>query len=606
MFTFSRFLISIIISSCAARIYQSSEVGENATVAYQMEVNSGQSQCGPLIATGTVTVINTVLVFNPGMNSPVKVFFLFNGIFLLGNTSFSDALDMFILVRNASRCVQYGGWNYEEGGCELGGQWPASWDSSEASTYTATADLSVYQLSGSTWDICVGNGYVDAREGYSPSYEGSLDFTSSLITTGFPPSMIPSSAPSSTPSLSAQPTHKPIHSPSALPTTSFAPSPSPSNTPSALPTISFMPTLNPFQVVSDCNETVDMTFSTQLAGTERSCSEFPASGTLDMVNMSLQFSGSTSDEYASDLLLIIANTSLTGGIQIGGFNSYVSGLQYVGQWPQSWVSSNNGLYTASVNVTAFNIAGEGFYTICLANGYAGADAVSYVGRVQLVQLDYRCDVQPTTEMPSLSPTSATPTSQPSVPPTISPTTIPTQTPTVATAELSANSTLTSTASIAFDAHLNGDQYLCVDVYATGAIVNVSLVTYFSSSNANGFASDLLVSIVAPVSGQCLVVGGRVTSLVCPSPVEEFSWSSALDSPQAGDYADEVAVQSSGLLGDGMWQVDTKCGEGQGAMGSRCSRPLMCTYNDVDICVCVVDVHYEWLFRREHGHSVLLR
>ena len=56
----------VCITFCAAEIYQSSEVGENATMKFQMEESGGQSQCGPLIASGDVTTINTVLVFDPG------------------------------------------------------------------------------------------------------------------------------------------------------------------------------------------------------------------------------------------------------------------------------------------------------------------------------------------------------------------------------------------------------------------------------------------------------------------------------------------------------------------------------------------------------------
>ena len=480
---------------------------------------------------------------------------------------------MFILVRNGSLCVQYGGWNYEENECKQGGRWPNNWESSEAAVYNATADLTAFGLSGYDWEICVGNGYIDARERDTPSYEGSLDFTSSLLTTGLPPSMAPSGIPSAAPSISPAPTAKPMFSPSAAPTVSLPPTSAPSNIPTSLPTVTHMPTINSFIVTSDCNEIVDMNFDTELAGTQKSCSEFPASNGLTAVKITLDFSGATGDEYASDFLLIIINASKTGGIQIGGFNSYLDGLQYVGQWPSSWSTSDSGQYSAIVNVSDFNIAGEGYYTICIANGYANGDEVSYSGNVELPELIYRCDLDRPTRTPSGEPTSAPialPTAIPTVPPTAfptvlptvsptamptaSPTGLPTLTPTIATAEISSNSTLGSLSSISFDAHLSGDQYICVDIYASGALVNVSFVTYFSSSNANAQASDMLLTIVAPVADRCIVVGGHVTSLVCPTPVLSYSWSSALDSSESGDYMDEVSVLTSALGGDGFWEV----------------------------------------------------
>jgi hypothetical protein len=533
---------SLFIAFSSATIHQSSDIGENATVSYDMIVAGGESECSSLLALGNITLVNTVLVFLPE------------------STLYSDARDMFFTIRNSGTgdigpsCVQYGGWNYNEPGCVSGGVWPASWDSGDASTYLATADLTSFGMYGSDWEVCVGNGYIDARETGAPSYQGSLSFTSSLVTSGLPPSMSPTSIPSPQPSVSFQPSGVPTFIPSAQPIRSHRPSYEPSNAPSSVPSVSFMPTANPFDVTSDCDEIMHVDFALELAGSQKSCVSFPASERLEMVQVSLQFSGATGDEEASDMLLIIINASRTGGIQIGGFNSYAEGIDFAGRWPVTWQDSDSGLYTATVNVSQFNIEGAGYYEMCIGNGYLYADSVQYSGTVDLPLLKYRCDISPPTPVPSSIPT-VSPTQAPTAFPTTAPTSSsPTNAPTTTYADLSSNSTVGHVSTVYFDAHLSGNQYLCLEVYSSGALSNVSLLSYFSSSNPAAQASDLEVTVTAPTADRCIVVGGHVTSLVCPAPVASYEWSSSLDSSQSGDYAADVLVESSSLLGDGAWQV----------------------------------------------------
>lgn len=538
----------IFFSVCNARIYQSSTTGENGMVDYSMSVKGGQSECCVLLASGNLTVINTVLNFDAG------------------NTTYSDARDMFIIVRQSvpgdgPNCIQYGGWNYEEPDCASGGLWPDSWESSNSTTYEATADFSAYGLSGSEWEVCVGNGYIDQRESAAPSYEGNLDFTSSLITTGLPPTFTPTTPPSMAPSLS--------HVPTGSPSFSQSPSSQPTLVPSAVPSLSIAPTASAFDIVSNCGEVVDIDFSTSLSGAEKVCSNFPASEKLEFVRISMQFSGASDDEFASDMLLIIVNTSGTSGIQIGGYNSYVDGLSYVDSWPVGWDTSTSGVYSATVNVSEYNIAGEGYYKICIANGYANADTVQYTGNVDLPELVYRCDLPPPdplpssapTEMPTVNPSfaptvspTASPTFSPTASPTFSPSASPTLSPTFAQTDLSSNSTLGKTSSVSFDAHVSGDQYLCEEIFSTGQIYNVSLSTYFSSSTPEVQASDFMLTVVTPTTDRCIVIGGGVTSLVCPDPVRTYSWANSLDSTESGDYADVVDVSASLLAGDGAWEV----------------------------------------------------
>lgn len=525
-----------------AAIHQSSDIGQNATVSYDMTVAGGESECCTLLAVGNITLVDTILVYLPE------------------STLYSDARDMLFIIKNSGTdgmapvCVQYGGWNYNADGCVSGGVWPISWDSGDASTYIATADLTSFGMSGSDWEICVGNGYIDPRETGTPSYQGSLSFTSSLITSGLPPSISPTSLPSAQPSISGEPSIIPVSPPTAEPSRSFRPSHSPSNLPSSAPTVTIMPTASPFEVTADCDDIVKVDFNLELAGSQKSCFSFPASERLEMVQISLQFSGATGDEEASDLLLIIINASRTGGIQIGGFNSYADGIDFVGRWPASWEDNGSGLYTATVNVSQYNIMGAGYYEMCIANGYLYADTVQYSGNVGLPMLQYRCDISPPTPAPSSVPTSPTaiPTSPTAVP------TSPTPSPTATFSTISSNTTVGHTSAVYFDAHLAGDQYLCMDLYSSGALQNVSLLSYFSSANPDAQASDLEVTVVSPIADSCVVLGGHVTSQVCPAPVSRYEWSARLDSSSSGSYVDDVDVESSSLVGEGLWQVSIWC------------------------------------------------
>ena len=388
---------------------------------------SGEYECCPLLATGTITNIYTELNFNGG-----------------NKTTSTFAADMLLLVQeydetgeNITDCFQYGGWNVNVEGCGVVNKWPETWNSHTAGYYNATALASRANFSATSWKICIGNGYTTS---YSATYKGHLDFSTSLNTTALPPTSQPTGPPSPAPSISPAPTAKPFSSPTAIPSSTHLPTPSPTHVPSHLPTVTAMPTVEPWTITATCGQTMQLAFDTSLAGRQMMCIDFPASGVLDIVNISLFFEGSTTGEWPYDMALIVKYIE-SSGIQIGGFNYYIPEIDYVGPWPFSWRSSESGLYTATENVTAYEVDGEGYYGICIANAWSYAKTVSYRGQVLLDGLVYRCDISPVpssqpsyrpTAAPTLSPTALpiiSPTHPPTTQPTAEPTSVPTSIPT---------------------------------------------------------------------------------------------------------------------------------------------------------------------------------
>mmetsp|Transcript_10694 Transcript_10694/g.16206 ORF Transcript_10694/g.16206 Transcript_10694/m.16206 type:complete len:522 (-) Transcript_10694:180-1745(-) len=381
-------------------IYQSSEAGQVATIAFDMTVSGGQSECTSLLATGNLTSIYTSLYLDTS-------FYDF----------FSDASDMFIAVKQLDQtgdviqCLMYGGYDYDYEGCGKAGHWPESWDSSSDGTYTATADVARAQFSGQYWSVCVGNGWEESL--FSVSYDGTLDFSQSLITYGLHPSSLPSGIPSKVPTITSSPTFIPSYSPTFSPSISHFPSASPSLSPTSTPSISNAPTSTPIYVSSECNTMVTISFDTFLSGAETICVNFGANESLESVNASL-FYGGSDDEVAADFVFLLYHTTDTYGIQIGGHEYYIPTVEYVGSWPTSWKSSAPGSYTANINVSTYGIGGgNGTYSACVANGWYYGDIEHYTGYLWLEGLVMKCDVPPVTLAPISFPTpkpTQTPTS----------------------------------------------------------------------------------------------------------------------------------------------------------------------------------------------------
>jgi hypothetical protein len=103
------------------------------------------------------------------------------------------------------------------------------------------------------------------------------------------------------------------------------------------------------------------------------CADFPASDSLNFVNISLEFAGSSGGEWPYDMSMVGCETS--GVFRDSG--GRVQLLPYAGAWPSSWRTNNACLYVAEKNVTQYHVTGEGYYMWhlhheCVEHGHARA------------------------------------------------------------------------------------------------------------------------------------------------------------------------------------------------------------------------------------------
>lgn len=385
--------LSLFLSFSFCIIYQSSSPDQIAIINFTSYLKGGEYECNTLLAKTTLTIVITTITFN-------------------GNKVYSSfPYDMFLLINDERGvCLQYGGYNENVEGCLFVNEWPSTWKSHNPGTYYAIANFSSYNLQGTTWEVCIGNGYIqeptpDPDDVY---YNGQFNFTSSLITTSYVPSNQPTGIPTSIPSISFQPTDTPITPTTPAPSISIKPTFTPTLRPTTTPSISMMPTTEPFILESTCNTFQDslltINFDTALSGKEKVCSDFFSFGYLKYVNITLQFSGSKTKEYPYDMLLEIYLIDIQKGLQIGGFDQQLPDITYVSKWPDSWKSTKDGTYKAIINVTSYGLNGTGNYQICMMNGWKFGKKVSYSGLLLLPSLYIDCPSWPPTFTPTFLPT----------------------------------------------------------------------------------------------------------------------------------------------------------------------------------------------------------
>ena len=319
-----------------------------------------------------------------------------------------------------AECFIYGGYDYNSEGCGKAGKWPEGWHSTNDGAYTAKANTTRAHFSGSTWSICLGNGwtgYVNEvvllrvycafairqstnatyynRSTLDVTYKGSLSLLS-LLTIDWAPSLLPSAFPSSSPTHTLSPTML-----------SEAPSSIPSQRPSSPPQESF-PTGEPsaslpdtMALTSPCGALVTLQFDAYLRGTQNVCVNFGANSTLNYVNITMDYGGN-GDEIAGDMAFIVYHSTSLFGVQVGGHDYYIPTVMYAGPWPSTWQSSDPGRYVANVDISAGNLGGgEGYYYACILNGWFYGGLEHYSGTLQLDSLVTQCDLH--SDVPSIAP-----------------------------------------------------------------------------------------------------------------------------------------------------------------------------------------------------------
>jgi hypothetical protein len=282
---------------------------------------------------------------------------------------------------------------------------------------------------------------------------------------------------------------------------------------------------------------------------------------LSFFSLNLTFSGSVSGEKATDFGVIFYSTHYHSGVQYGGYNYYLDGVDFISGWPSSWNSRTAGDYSVDQVVSidpAFAVSGD-YYRFCVFNGWSSAQEVRYTGSIDLSSpgtgdgngngsdgLTLNCDVIP----PDLTPT-VSPTAQPSV--SLAPSQL------IERGVFPSSDEPLSPLSFLFELNLTSSAFLCSPpVEAIGNLSRLVTAFSFSPDNEVSWASDLLVTVRLVAVGEaeaeeCLIVGGEDvgSEATCPSPTDSYEWPEALQSNRDGVYnATIVLVLSAGGKGSG--------------------------------------------------------
>ena len=137
----------------------------------------------------------------------------------------------------------------------------------------------------------------------------------------------------------------------------------------------------------DCSCALNLTSTeTLVGGASGSTVTATGTGSLGYVEVLLGYVGE-GDSWPADLLLSV--TSPSGDcIEFGGYTSSITAgcdpILVNNQWPTSWISSSNGSYVATLDLSSVGLYGSGDWSIQLINGYDASAANSYDASVNLL------------------------------------------------------------------------------------------------------------------------------------------------------------------------------------------------------------------------------
>ena len=126
-----------------------------------------------------------------------------------------------------------------------------------------------------------------------------------------------------------------------------------------------------------CESLIDVN-ANLLGGESAESEETSGNGTLTSVSISLDWS-SSDGSWPADMLVVI---SAPNGdcLEFGGFDinsECPSVADYTVAYPADWAGSIAGQYTATVDVSAASLSGDGYWTLSLINGWATSGGSSY-------------------------------------------------------------------------------------------------------------------------------------------------------------------------------------------------------------------------------------
>ena len=132
-----------------------------------------------------------------------------------------------------------------------------------------------------------------------------------------------------------------------------------------------------------CDCATDISHVATLGASQSSSTSTAATGTLTTVDITLIWTNSAGDgSWAGDLLMEIGAPD-GSCIGIGGYDVGTGCSLGALAWPSAWNVSASGTYTHSVDLTSFNMTGDGDWTLNLINGWASSGGANYDAVVTL-------------------------------------------------------------------------------------------------------------------------------------------------------------------------------------------------------------------------------
>jgi hypothetical protein len=143
-------------------------------------------------------------------------------------------------------------------------------------------------------------------------------------------------------------------------------------------------------VVDACQ--IDCTVAPQFAfeGDAGDVSEvmFEFDGEAISLDVTVAFEGTSGDQtWAGDLCLALLAPN-GESVQLGGFDHSFEDVAVLGDFPSSWDKRASGTYSdASFSMGSAGLAGNGTWTLLVANGFAGSAGAAWKGTLTVCKLD---------------------------------------------------------------------------------------------------------------------------------------------------------------------------------------------------------------------------
>jgi len=265
---------------------------------------------------------------------------------------------------------------------------------------------------------------------------------------------------------------------------------------------------------------------------------------LESVNVELDFSPITGSNFPSDLIVGICDPNGTC-MEFGGYNSTL-GYNSMGLFPNNWSVTSAGAYSASFDVLAAGLSGDGTWTFELKNTFSSATSI-WEGYFQFVG---NCgSPQPTEGCTDDSACNFDPDAA-------------TDDGSCAYEGPLCGCTLVAPFDVTLGAGEidSGTQFASVP----GGLLTILVDLEFSPGVSGNFAGDLAIGVCDP-NGNCIEVGGYNLDFGFNSYGNfPLGWQTASE----GNYLAEFDVADAGLTGTGDWSIHFLNGYSSAGTGAQ--------------------------------------